>query len=392
MTKKINFNILESLRGLAALYVCIGHCRAVLWIGGTEYVKQHPSLSAMDYAVLALNMMTRLSSEFVIVFFVLSGFSIAHSLRNSKAPLPFYKRRFIRLYPPYIAALLWGMLIIGIIQLISPHLTDGTYSTATLDRLLYSKQLFTWNYIFKSLIYLPPLDGILGPFWSLTQEVIFYLLAPLLFRNKNSYYFLSALLFSFSVLNSNMHLIGESIITNFFFYNFFFAVGAWAYYNYDRILKKTISLLDAKALWISLALFFLMVGISLKGFSNLNALVAAVMSLILILYFSHNDKKIKWLMQVGVFSYTLYITHYPTIFLYLTLYFLITNANPPYIHNNFVFIPCIFLCLGVAYTHYYFVERKSKQILDKLRRREVERKEEVKPAVTSTITAEKTNW
>src|SRR5690349_10958843 len=126
MTKKINFNILESLRGLAALYVCIGHCRAVLWIGGTEYVKQNPSLSAIDYAILAINMTTRLSSEFVIVFFVLSGFSIAHSLRNSKAPLPFYKRRFIRLYPPYIAALLWGMLTIGIIQLINPHLTDGT--------------------------------------------------------------------------------------------------------------------------------------------------------------------------------------------------------------------------------------------------------------------------
>src|SRR6266542_4581506 len=199
MTKKINFNILESLRGLAALYVCIGHCRALLWIGGNEYVRQHSSLKTSDYLVLGLNMLTRLSSEFVIVFFVLSGFSIAHSLRNSKAPLPFYKRRFVRLYPPYIVALLWGMLVVGIIGFIQPHFTDGTYATPVFDRLLNSQHLFTWRAFLKSLFYLPNIDGVLGPFWSLTQEVIFYLLAPFIFRNTKIYYFISALLFSLVV-------------------------------------------------------------------------------------------------------------------------------------------------------------------------------------------------
>src|SRR3982751_2712005 len=99
MKRKIDFDILESLRGLAALYVCIGHSRANLWIGGEQYMKLHPAdtLGFKDYLLLGLNMLTRLSTEFVIVFFVLSGFSIAHSLRKNTNAAPFYKRRFVRL-------------------------------------------------------------------------------------------------------------------------------------------------------------------------------------------------------------------------------------------------------------------------------------------------------
>jgi hypothetical protein len=42
----------------------------------------------------------------------------------------------------------------------------------------------------------------------------------------------------------------------------------------------------------------------------------------------------------------------------------------PYIFNPFVFIPAIFLCLGVAYLQYLLVEKRSKNILDRLRARE----------------------
>src|SRR4051812_25747669 len=180
MKRKLNFDILESLRGLAALYVCIGHSRANLWIGGEKYLQLHPrgTLGITDYLILALNMLTRLSTEFVIVFFVLSGFSIAHSLRNSTTPLPFYKRRFIRLYPPYITAIIWAMAVVLLIQGIQPHLIDKTYSTPVLDRLADSRLLFNWAVFFKNLLYLPQLDGMLRPFWSLTMEVAFYLIAP----------------------------------------------------------------------------------------------------------------------------------------------------------------------------------------------------------------------
>ncbi|MGZ5192106.1 MAG: acyltransferase family protein, partial [Flavisolibacter sp.] len=143
MKRKINFDILESLRGMAALYVCIGHSRGNLWIGGEHYLKLHPreTLGITDYLVLGLNMLTRLSTEFVIVFFVLSGFSIAHSLRNSTQPGPFYKRRFIRLYPPYLVAIFWAMAVFLIIQALMPQLTDRTYSSPTFDRIADTEKL-----------------------------------------------------------------------------------------------------------------------------------------------------------------------------------------------------------------------------------------------------------
>src|ERR1700741_694449 len=105
--KKIPFDILDSIRGIASLYVAIAHCRGTLWIGGNEFLKMFPrdTWGAWDYFMFGSSMLTRLAVEFVIIFFVLSGFSIAHSLSASHSPLQFYKRRFIRIYPSYVVAL-----------------------------------------------------------------------------------------------------------------------------------------------------------------------------------------------------------------------------------------------------------------------------------------------
>jgi len=379
MKKKINFDILESLRGLAALYVCIGHSRGNLWIGGEQYLKLHPrsGMGIVDYLILGLNMLTRLSTEFVIVFFVLSGFSIAHSLRNTTRPGPFYKRRFIRLYPPYVTAILWAMAVFLMIAAIQPHFTDHTYNTPTFDRIADSHQLFSWKVFFRNLIYLPQIDGMLRPFWSLTMEVIFYLLAPYLFRSKKFYYTASVVLFVFSLLASQYQWPVNLILNNFLFYNLFFAIGVGLYDHYDLVLQKVKMLKSILAPIIALGIYFAMILVSLviKNYETITAFMAALMSVMLIVYLLSNNRQIKWLIGVGRFSYTLYITHFPTIFLYLSLFFVATKATPPYIYNSLVFIPCVFFCLGIAYTQYYFVERRSKMILEKLRKKEIEKGE-----------------
>ena len=111
--RKIPFDILDSIRGIASLYVAIGHCRGILWVGGNEFSKMFPrdTWSIGDYLMFGTSMLTRLAVEFVIVFFVLSGFSIAHSLSGNTSPLQFYKRRFIRIYPSYVAALISGFTV-----------------------------------------------------------------------------------------------------------------------------------------------------------------------------------------------------------------------------------------------------------------------------------------
>src|SRR5690606_35795025 len=167
---------LDSIRGIAALYVTIAHCRGSLWMGGSEFVKQFPrdTWSISDYFVMGTSMATRLAVEFVIVFFLLSGFSIAHSLSGDKSPLPFYKRRLVRIYPSYIMALMWAAAVYLITKAIFPQWYDGSYSDFSFVRTVQMNDFFNWDTILGNLFYVPG-NGFVTPFWSLTYEVIFYL-------------------------------------------------------------------------------------------------------------------------------------------------------------------------------------------------------------------------
>ncbi|MFL5772476.1 MAG: acyltransferase family protein, partial [Flavisolibacter sp.] len=290
------------------------------------------------------------------------------SLRKNKDAGPFYKRRFIRLYPPYITALLWAMLVFGIIRWLMPQLTDGTYATPNLDRLKDSNQLYNWKVILQNLFYLPQLDGILRPFWSLTMEVIFYLLAPYVFRNKKIYFISSIILFLAAMAFSHFNWKPNTIVHNFMYFNIFFAIGVALYDNFDRALEKLKIFKTYKAPLIAIGIFFAMIWVSLIiTDETIPSFMAAVMSMILIIYLLSNNLQIKWLIGVGRFSYTLYITHLPTVYLYMMLFFMITPAEPPYIYSSVVFIPCVFFCLGIAYLQYLLVEKRSKMVLDKLR-------------------------
>ena len=77
--------------------------------------------------------------------------------------------------------------------------------------------------------------------------------------------------------------------------------------------------------------------------------------------------RIPFLMKIGSFSYTLYITHYASVFLYLGIYHLIFRPDKQYILNYFVWIPAVFFALGIAYLQYLLVERRTKDILNMLR-------------------------
>lgn len=379
MKRKIDFDILESLRGIASLYVCIAHCRGVLWIGGEHFLKLHPrsTWTFLDYISMGLTMLTRLSTEFVIVFFVLSGFSIAHSLRYSKAPGHFYRRRFIRLYPPYVTAILWAMSIAWVIRAVFPHFFDGTFQTPVFERMSSSNELFSWKSFAYSLIYLPKMGGFLNPLWSLTHEVIFYILAPFLMRKKSLYYLFSVTAFiAVNICFTFGYISHEIILAQFLYYNLFFAIGVALYSNFDLLYSKVKRFISTKLIWLVGSLFVIMVSFSLSPYylNNsqwalaANALFASITCVILIIWFVTTNLRVEPLIKLGRFSYTLYITHFPTIYIYLSVYYLISRAAPPYITNGLFFIPCVAFCLVIAYLLYLLVERRTKFLLDKLRK------------------------
>lgn len=319
-------------------------------------------------------MLTRLAVEFVIVFFLLSGFSIAHSLSDNKSPIPFYKRRIVRIYPSYLAALAWAALIFIITRAIFPQWYDGRYTEFSFIRTMQMNDFFEWKIVLKNLLYLPG-EGFITPFWSLTFEVIFYLLAPFLLRKVNLYVIISAALFLLHWLIPNKILADHlpSVIYRFLFiYNIYFAAGVLLYQKWDTVVllftgvSRKLHLLAI----IGIVLLMYAVNIRMTTESEYSFMVAACLSIFLIVYFVKFEVRIKWLMNVGKFSYTLYITHLATIFLYLAIYWLISGYRAPYIKDYYVWVGAVPLCVVVAYLQYKLVEKPTKSILNRMRQRD----------------------
>lgn len=372
--KKNDFDILDSIRGIAALYVVIAHCRGTLWIGGSQFTAMFPrnKWDAGDYFMFGSSMLTRLAVEFVIVFFVLSGFSISHSLSSNQSPLPFYKRRLIRIYPSYIAALVWAGIIYAFTKALFPQWYDGSNTQYAYIRTIEMNDYFNPVVMIKNLFYMP-MHGFIGPFWSLTYEVMFYLLAPFLLRRVNLYVTISAILFliGFFAPEQVMKLSLPLYIHEFLFtYNIYFAVGVFFYSRYHIISQWFTSYTKNEFLVIIGGFLLIMLGanIYLKIENTFTFIEASMLSVMLIVFFLKFQLRIPFLVNVGAFSYTLYITHFASIYLYLALYWWIARPSVPYITNYFVWIPAVAFVVGLAYLQYILIEKKTKHLLNALRR------------------------
>lgn len=369
-----DFEILDSIRGIASTYVMIAHCRGVLWIGGNRFLQENPieTWSFADYLVLLSSLSTRLAVEFVIVFFVLSGFSIAYSLNKNKNILSFFKKRLVRIYPPYLAALVWAGLVFIITKELHPEFYEGKFITPTFDRYNQMNDYLALSKLFEKLLYMTT-QGFTVPFWSLAHEVIFYLLAPLLLINRRFYYLISILLFViYMILVVALNIITpQSIFIEFLgLYNFYFFLGIFLYYNlpkassYLRKIGKRKSLL---LVFFSLALIYA-VNFIVKSESPWSYIPAGVFSCILIVCFLEFKIRINPLIKLGKHSYSLYITHFSSIFLFHSIYYLIVpKSNLPYITNYTVFWIAIPFCILVSYLFYLLIEKQTKFIILKIR-------------------------
>jgi peptidoglycan/LPS O-acetylase OafA/YrhL len=184
--RRAQLAFLDGLRGLAALYVAIGHARWLLWEGYAEGYKQHPErYSALGKALVYGLATFRWGHEAVIFFFVLSGFVIhlryaTKIAGGSSEPFdfwPYLGRRARRLYPPLLAALLLTFAL----DAAGARLHLPTASATTPYPLL-NANLGNDHSIptaLRNLVFImDPVFGTDGPLWSLNYEWYFYLLYP----------------------------------------------------------------------------------------------------------------------------------------------------------------------------------------------------------------------
>ncbi|WP_327723616.1 acyltransferase [Streptomyces europaeiscabiei] len=145
---------LTGLRFLAAFSVFISHAA---FFGGTA-------------AGVDLSYLYPLGAMGVSFFFILSGFVLTYSSRENDTTVAFWKRRFFKIFPNHFAV--W----LGIIAMV--HFAGLTRMPPG-ARITLSDDLSNL-FLVDTLIPRMPTGGGNGVAWSLTCEVVFYLLFPLL--------------------------------------------------------------------------------------------------------------------------------------------------------------------------------------------------------------------
>ncbi len=324
-----------------------------------------------EYFIFSSSLLTRLAVEFVILFFVLSGFSIAYSLRNQGENKLFYLKRFLRIYPPYVLALLWAGVVFFITKAMNPHFYEIDYNTLAFQRYLQMNHFFEPLTILKNLLYLP-MEGFITPFWSLSFEVIFYIVAPFILLKRKIYYIVSLVCFAAGLVFEKQlnelnipYLLREFVFT----YNFFFMLGIWLFWNYSQVM----SWFDKVNKWILLlGVFFFLgmtyaVNIYFQYETKYSFISSALFAVLLIIYFLKYKVQIKFLQRIGQYSYTLYITHVATLFLLHSIYFKFFGFKPPHLENFWLFIPGIFFSLLMAWLMYLLCEKQTKNWIGRIR-------------------------
>ena len=328
---KKNLDSLVLLRGIAVCMVCLCHFATAFWSKNSlfEYGK---------YGVQA--------------FFVISGFVIPLSLLKGNFSWNNYHRfiykRFIRLYPPYLAALAVTLILL----FIKSKLHHAPFPESSAD-------------IIKSLFYAKiPEDN--PVFWTLIVEAQYYLFIGcffLLFFNyfKTTSYILFPLLL---VLSQTTFL--QSI--TFLHFIVFFFIGNVGFLIHEKLGKATINYIVLLALVVYTATFY-----------NTPELISAIATIIFILTFKKPIPR--FFHFTGEISYSIYLIHYPLALMIINLLRRVISDNYVWliftITTSFIFI--------VSWIFYKVFEEYCEALSKKVKYTKVLNKEKVKGILAVTI-------
>jgi peptidoglycan/LPS O-acetylase OafA/YrhL len=175
--RAFQFRSIDLLRGAAALGVAIYHVRVYLWAGSREILGHQSGFSWAERGFAVFMVPSFFFDSGVVLFFVISGFCVHWPMASKTVSLgegvakpvwrSYFMRRFLRLYPPYVAALLVTLLL----EWMATRFAGAESSSVP---------------IFNSLVmlqnYLPPHSQMTGnpALWSVPVEAELYLVYPIL--------------------------------------------------------------------------------------------------------------------------------------------------------------------------------------------------------------------
>ena len=359
--------ILDVLRGVAALYVLIGHARWLLWEGYSEGFKLHSEMYDPFHTILVYGFSVfGFGHQAVMLFFVLSGFvihysSIHHYQKTDSFSVSSYLyKRFKRIYPPFIIALLLTFLLDTIGTTLGYSIYTSTTAFPIINLSIHSD--LSWHTLVGNVCMLQtlysPVFGSNGPLWSLMYEWWFYMLyIPIFFINKQHPLFTVLLLGGMFILALFIPVSAFKWITvlHYFFAWYLGVIAAdWYMGRLDGIKKRIL-------------LFVYLFGVFafatyLMGFSYMvDYYLAAgfVVFMYLSLKCSASIMNFKTLLPLSDFSYTLYVIHLPILVLMSGwLQNRMGGALP--MHFGYVLVGIV-VCLFIGWTVHFLVEKPSKK-------------------------------
>ena len=256
------------------------------------------------------NQLFHLSGYAVHMFFIVSGFLIFWSFDADQNKKNFYIKRFFRIFPLYaFLIILQTLFFIGF--------SDGS----TFEVIKYFiANIFFLNFLAPSVgstLSSLEVNAINGSLWTLKNEVVFYLIVPLLFMFYKKWGgYILLILYSLSVVYMFAvdYLGMEKLLVQFPAQVRLFMVGILLYILFDKFNKNNIYLL---------AIVSLILLIFLKDNTYFNYILYPFCIGFMMIFLVYFVKNIKVNFD---FSYSLYILHFPVI--QLALYFEINPTNP----------------------------------------------------------------
>jgi peptidoglycan/LPS O-acetylase OafA/YrhL len=365
---------IDAMRGMAALLVAYFHCRQVAWVGLHHF---HEAVGfSLEPSVLLgyLTMPVAWGSAGVSIFFVISGYCIHRNPAARLAADPSYRldapifwaRRFARIYPVLFAALLLTLAFDSISLSLPPvnHKILSIGPKAFLISLFSLQGLLAHPY------------GSNGALWTLSIEVQFYVVYPLLFAARRRFG-MPAVMAVIAALNVISGYLLEPVWI-YFFTSYWFSWTLGAYLAERRVAAADLALTQRQTLrWRLAAVALAMLGCAIFNYSvyigqyiafQLWALGFACFMRTTLkpdgVQLAHSSLLMRTLARCGLFSYSLYVIHLPIFICLQSIFF--RSALQLSILPTFAFMP---VAIGAACLFYLCIERPAMRWSSSIRRR-----------------------
>lgn len=340
----MRIELLNIYRGIAILMVFLHHVLAACY--GAAHLPFNGSFKDFSSPPQGFSYYLFYPFSFfhagVAVFFVVSGFCIHLSYLKNKSWQAFFNKRFFRIYPPYLFALLLfiAMLHVRSITQIASH-----------SLLIHN----FWEATFF---------GINSSFWSVAVEAQLYLIYPLLMVIRRKIKWKSTLLIV-GVIELTIRLVSgfydvPSIISfSPFGFWFSWSIGAYLAHRFFNKKPQTFSRYLI-ALVIVLAVIVHHIEFLRLYFPLVSLATFMILSNQLSKGFQVSDNILtKHMAWIGVVSYSFYLLHQPLLGKWVTFCERFTH-EPAFL--VLLSLPFWFVIAGLSYGSYKFIELPSMEI------------------------------